>query len=369
MTKIKNNHAFKDILPNKKQVYLDLIKKKRQLSLERVHIPSILVEKRPIRIVYSRYADDFIILTNANTNLTICIKKRLAKFLEKSLKLKLSEEKTKITNIKTDYAKFLGFVLYTYEHQKFTVDPSSKNLIRTAGYNIKIGIDMERVLNRMILKGFCNKTFRPIGKIPYSVLPIKEIIEKYNSIIRGTANYFIPMIDSFRPFTQIHYILAYSCYGTIAKKLNSSIFKIFKKFGKPPVFKVTSTIKSKKGFEETIENSYSIIPYLDIKAKALELKNKKIPISSDVFKAMTMINWRTYKNLDAYCAICGTHENVEWCHIKAIKKGKVEGFAQVMKQLNRKQIPLCKQHHYEVDKGFYNDIKISDLVQMDYFLA
>ena len=60
-------------------------------------------------------------------------------------------------------------------------DPQSKNLIITAGYNIKVGIDTERVLNKLFDKGFCNKKFKPIAKTAYSVLPLNEIIDKYNA--------------------------------------------------------------------------------------------------------------------------------------------------------------------------------------------
>ena len=81
---------------------------------------------------------------------------------------------------------------------------------------------------------------------------------------------------------------------------------------------------------------------------------------------MESVNWRTYKNLNAYCIICGSIEDVQWHHVKQIRKEKVSGFTQVMKQLNRKQVPLCPYHHHLVEQGKYNDIKISDLVHVDY---
>jgi hypothetical protein len=63
-------------------------------------------------------------------------------------------------------------------------------------------------------------------------------------------------------------------------------------------------------------------------------------------------------------------------HIKQIRKGKVIGFSQVMKQLNRKQVPLCKPHHdlflfylFFKEKGQLDNIKISDLYFLDEFLA
>lgn len=364
-----NNLAFK-YLPNKNQLIIkQTIKEKRTLEHQRIKVDSILKYKRPIRIVYSRYADDFIILTNSNLKIAICIKKNITKFLEKTLKLKISDEKTRITDIRTNYARFLGFVIYMLNTHRISRDTKSKSLIRSGGNNIKIGIDMDRVLDRLMIKGFCNKSYKPIGKRPYSVLPIREIIEKYNYIIRGAANYYVPMTDTYRSFTQIQYILEYSCYGTISTKLKTSIFKIMKKFGKPPIFNIGAEIKTKAGITETSKKPFKVISYIEAKQKALSLKEKSQSISSDIFSPMRKVNWRTYKNLDAFCVICGTHENVEWHHVKAIKKEKVTGFAQVMKQLNRKQIPLCKQHHYEVQQGLYDDIALSDLVEIKFWLS
>lgn len=365
----KNRQPFKS-LPLLTQIFLKkTIKIKKQLELQRIRTESIDRKKRPVRIVYTRYADDFIILTNSTLKFAEHIKDQIKYFLENTLKLQLSEEKTKITNLNNNYARFLGFVLYSYHTQKISRDPIKKTLVRSGGYNIKAGIDMNRVLKRLTERGFCGKTHRPIGKAPFSVLPIKEIIAKFNYIIRGTANYFLPMVDTFRSFTQIYYILSYSCYGTISTKLKSSIYKIFKKFGTPPIFRVNAKIKTTTGFYKQIEEKHRLITYLESKKAALALNEKSPSISSDIFSPMAKINWRTAKNLNAFCVICGTQENVEWHHVHAIRKGKVVGFAQVMKQLNRKQIPLCRQHHLEVENGIYDEIKLSDLVQIEYWLV
>jgi hypothetical protein len=55
----------------------------------------------------------------------------------------------------------------------------------------------------------------------------------------------------------------------------------------------------------------------------------------DIFNNALKANWRTYKNLENTCIICGSNDNVQQHHVKHIKKGKVIGFTQVMKQLNR----------------------------------
>lgn len=342
------------------------------LIKERIKTPSIRKELRPIRIIYSRYADDWIILTNSKMVFAEYLKEKISDWLKQNLKLELSPEKTKLTDITNNYAHFLGFNIYTYNNTKITHNKDG-SLIRTGGYNIKAGIDSERVLNRLLLKGFCNKNFKPIGKRPYSVLSLKEIFDKYNSVIRGIANYYLPQIDYVHSFSQIYYILSYSCYGTLATKFNSSIYKIFTKHGKPPIFNVELKIKSKalknKTIDENIDKiSLYITPYQIVKEKALKLKLTD-KIEENFFNPLKKINWRTYKNLRGFCCICGSREDVEWHHVNWIKKGKVSGFTQVMKQLNRKQMPFCHTHHQEVTKGTYDGLKISELAEIEYWLS
>ncbi len=367
--KIRKPGHFKELSEKQKQKLKHYILLKNSLVKERINIPSIIQSKREIRIVYSRYADDFIIFTNSTSKFTSHLRDLIGDWLKNNLKLDLSPEKTKLTNVTSNKAKFLGFDLYSHSHFKLSIAKATGNLIRTAGNVIKVGIDMDRVLNRLLNNGFCNKKFKPIAKRPYSVLPIREIIAKYNYMISGSANYFIPIIDRVQPFTRIHYILEYSCYGTIATKIKSSIFKIFRNFGKPPIFKLNVSLKLKDQSPKLLIREFSIISYLQAKRQALLIKERQIVTKSDIFSPMKRINWRTYKNLNAFCIICGTRENIEWHHVRSIKKGTVTGFTQVMKQLNRKQVPLCHKHHTEITSGRFSDIKISDLVKIDYYLA
>lgn len=375
VTNFLNNRKMSELSPEEKNKLKILVKTKKQSSIARSKIPSILVRERNIRIIYVRYADDWIILTNSNKRFVYMLRKRIEIWLKVWLNLELSKEKTVITNLKTGSAKFLGFLLRTYKSLRFNLSRKTSNFVRQAGYNVISLIDMERVLNRLRDRGFCNEKFIPIGKNPFSVLPIEEIITKYNYMLRGSANYYIPVLDRYRDFTRIAYILQYSCYGTIAKKLNSSIFKIFNKYGKPPIFNVNVNTKLKENVNRNEEiniqttKAYKLLTYLELKELALEINKKKIVVESDIFNPLQRVNWRTYKNLNAYCLICGTRDKVEWHHVNHIRKGKVTGFQQVMNQLNRKQVPLCKKHHLEVEKGLYHDIKISDLVETSYWLS
>lgn len=76
-------------------------------------------------------------------------------------------------------------------------------------------------------------------------------------------------------------------------------------------------------------------------------------------------NTRTGSKIDKICCICGIenskNNSIEMHHIKHIKKGKITGFSLIMKSLNRKRIPCCKQCHNKIHKRLYNGIALNDL--------
>lgn len=79
---------------------------------------------------------------------------------------------------------------------------------------------------------------------------------------------------------------------------------------------------------------------------------KVVAPSQDPIKNIESI-WNakfTKSNLTAPCAICGDSNNVEMHHVRQIKdmknpNSKLDFFTRQMAAINRKQVPLCKDHH------------------------
>ena len=69
------------------------------------------------RLLYCRYADDFLIGVIGSKSDAREIKEKIRKFLAEELKLELSEEKTLITHSK-EKARFLGFDITTSKRSK-----------------------------------------------------------------------------------------------------------------------------------------------------------------------------------------------------------------------------------------------------------
>lgn len=181
------------------------------------------------------------------------VKEEISKFLDTELKLKLSPTKTKITNLKIRPARFLGFSIKSYNKRRLTLSKFGE-FTKRAGWDIIVDVNMDRIVDRRILKGFINKNKKPTAKRAWSVLKEEQIITNYNYIIRSLGNYYFPMIDRYGYLNSILYLLKFSCLSTFAKKYNSKITKITQKFEDPLKIKVIEKYtqnKEEKAQKET----------------------------------------------------------------------------------------------------------------------
>lgn len=121
-----------------------------------------------------RYADDWILLTDSKEH-SEKWKYRISKFLETNLKLKLSDEKTLITNIKEKPIHFVGF---TY---KVIKEPSMRK-----GYKPIVRPQQERIDKKLLEIIQDIKMLR----LPMTKENLIESISKINSKIRGIINYY-----------------------------------------------------------------------------------------------------------------------------------------------------------------------------------
>jgi hypothetical protein len=209
-----------------------------------------------LNFIYIRYADDWILILRANKQLAQAIKSKISNFLEQTLGLRLSEKKTIITDIRKSPAKFLGFQLKHTNRGPLIRKPKHKatesshqktKLERKAGTIIWAAPDSQRLINRMHMKGFCTESGFP-RELPwlscmvvwlygcmvvwlYGCMEPHVIVERYNAVIRGFAEYYLGFIRDKSSISRWIYIYRYSCLKTLAQKYNTTISGIFKKFG------------------------------------------------------------------------------------------------------------------------------------------
>ena len=338
----------------------ETLKEIKKVRLERNELPSRI--RVGIRIYYVRYADDWLIGILGNKEKAMCIRDKVAIFLEKELKILMNKEKTKITHLRSDKAKFLGVLIFIsnpkqskmvskYHHLKGTIIKS-----RISNTRIIFFAPYYNLLDKLRDKGFLkpntgNKLIMS-AITKWIFLDHKMILLRYNAVIKGFLNYY-SFVDNLYIFHKIvGYILRHSCAKTLARKFNlGSRAGAFKKFGKNLSIEIKEKTKIRK-IGLSIPTSFK-------KSRQFTVKTG---IYADPFLAM---NYRleTVSSLGENCAICGETNNIEMHHVKHLRKDNIKssGFLNIMSKLNRKQLPLCVTCHRKVHAGLYNGISLNDL--------
>lgn len=151
-----------------------------------------------------RFADDWVILTSTRQEAER-LKRELTEYFRYRMKLELSQEKTKVTDLKTEGIRFLGFVIKAEKprripgvHKQFLVG--------------KPFPDMERLTVK--IKKLCEE----VRKIRMYTEPNCRIaqIHYINSVIMGIAEYIRPAISS-------------HAFHVMDRRINNSAFATWKR--------------------------------------------------------------------------------------------------------------------------------------------
>jgi retron-type reverse transcriptase len=192
--------------------------------------------------LYARYANVWIVITNGSKKSVEEKKEVIKKFLKEELKLELSEENTKIIDLRRKRARFLGFELFYIRAKKRIAGLSTCGRPRWTTGRLTVGVDMERVLNKLKEKGFMDKKGWGRAKNPWTVKSDYEIVENFNRLVRKIIRYYAQGVKQYQSIDRIRWILDVSCKKTLAKKHDMSSIKIIKKYGEP----VTVTIEKER---------------------------------------------------------------------------------------------------------------------------
>lgn len=368
---------------NEKESY----KEKRKILKERLrkyrNQKSTSQKKTTLRFEYVRYADDWIILNNGSKQLNEQIKTHISEWLQEKLKLTLSEEKTHITDIKKKKAKFLGFTIRNMQKYRTfkSYEIGNKITKKRTTTDLFIGIDNERVMERLKLKGFLTKEGKAKRHNLYINLTPWEIVQKYKQILEGLMQYYYSPLTYKSHLAKYHYYLTYSCYNTIANRERSSISKVISQYGRELEIK----LPVEKEKEVRIERKIKLLSYGKMMSQTMIRTSKELKIGQDgnvIYEEPTIknimeadysiedfitvrANLRTAVKQKRYCSLCGatqeTGNRIESHHINSIRKGKEIGFTKnVMRQLGKKQIVICQKCHQRIHRGQYDGISLNE---------
>jgi retron-type reverse transcriptase len=235
----------------------------------------------------------------------------------------------------------------------------------TTRVNIRVSADLKYTVNKLRLKGFFHATKDRPRSNPYLAnLSDAEIIKHYNSIMLGLLNWFSGA-DNFYAVKGIIQALRKSCALTLKLKHKyKSLFKVYTIYG----FDIS-----------THEAALCSISYVLNKKKQFNIGNKTdMRDHNELWQLINKGRSRSHGlSFFSCCAVKNCNNtDIEIHHMaklqRTIKKNgmssvvdrkgrRVTGINAIMTSIRRKQLPFCKAHHLEFEKGKFSDLDYSKL--------
>jgi len=310
------------------------------------------------RVKYVRYADDFVICVDGSKEMAEKIKHDVTLFLRDSLKLELNADKTLITNLKDERVRFLGYEL-SKSHDDTIIKKGSTGIKRrSVNETIQLLVPAE-VINRHI------RQFTENGKAasfkPRVNLPMLDIINEYNSEIRGLYNYYSLATDVSVKLNKFKYYHYWSLLKTIAHKEKSTTTKVKSKYGIDVPRKVGTGTRKLVGVRYQTKAGEHVMTYFNDSLKKVDEPNTAL---SDKYCPDVMTGRQLINRLNAnVCELCGTNEGeFEVHHVRKLKdikdkykkRGKaIPGWLLIMSRIRRKTLIVCECCHHSIHSGNY----------------
>lgn len=340
---------------NLRQIYNYWKDKDTDLSRAYLYLRNSIPSKDPIdkgyrRLLYVRYADDFIIGLIGTAGEAKIIKQKINTFLSENLLLNISPDKNELARARKGRVKFLGVNVRVpiYKQPSFStykrVRHGKTQLVKAKSSQgvVKLKADINVIIKKLNSAGFCDKLGIPTPRFQLYAISHNDIILIYNSVFRGIKNYF-RFVDNFRTLAfRVQYILMRSCAKLLAAKLKLKTTKaVYKKFGKGLSATRTKFIWSKSHLSNRIRFIINKTP-----SDCLYTLYIKKYINSELLSP---------------CVVCGSLDKIEMHHVKHVKyiKKGLRPFVEDRAVISRKQVPLCFTCHRIVHKGIYDGPKLT----------
>jgi len=334
------------------EVREELIREKKKLLKERSQLEAKeQMDPNYRRIQYIRYADDFLIGVIGTKKDSEEIKNDLKEFLMTELNLELSLDKTLITNSE-EKARFLGYdvaVSRTTDNVK-SKNKTSKKKGRLLYHKVMLYMPeqvwTDKVKKLKVGRFEKNGTWKPIHRTELINLDDLEILETYNSEIRGLYKYYQLAINV-SSLNSFMFFMRYSLFKTFAAKYRTKTSRIIKKYCENQQvnkFRVIYPTKNGNKTRYIYNDGFSYIPNGNKKGTNDNEPNTLIHAGR---------NSTVERLLAETCEICKvTNVPLEMHHVKKLKDLKGKKLWEIkMISRKRKTLALCEQCHVDLHAG------------------
>ena len=227
----------------------------------------------------------------------------------------------------------------------YTSNINAAQLIKLLKDNI-YGVDINEEAMSVETTVYGKENFKPKSRYYLKDNDDLEILEQYNSEIRGFRNYY-SLANNSSIVSSFGYIMQYSMFKTFATKYRTSVRKITQKLRIGKGFGIR--YKDKKGNTKTrlfYNEGFS-------RKKLKYSQNVDIIPKTIMYTAKTSLKQRLEAGKCEYCG--NENEMIEIHHVRKLKdlkgKSRLETF---MIARNRKTIALCRQCHSDLHLGRLN---------------
>ncbi len=293
------------------------------------------------RLVFNRYADDFIIGIIGSKEDAMRIKQQVKNFLDESLHLELSEEKTKVTH-SGELIRYLGYDFCVSRSPDMSRDKNGV-LKRSQYGSVKLYIPHEKWCNKLLELGAMkivrdegnNRNFwKPMHRGKLQNLTDVEIIRKFNGEIRGLYNFY-RLASNVSVLNQFDYIMNGSLHKTLAFKYRTTTSEIRKRYMINGIFGAYYQTKAGLKRCEIYHEGFLQV---------------KIPYTGNVdtlpeYQRLPKRNSLASRIKAGICELCGKEGvKIHMHHVRKLKdlKGD-EDWIIKMHQIHRKSLALCPE--------------------------
>jgi len=340
----RRNHALKgDKSPDailRQERYEQAIK---ELTAKQKRLPaSDSLDPNYRRLFYVRYADDYLIGIIGSKQDAEKVFYEVKDFLNTTLKLEISEEKSGIHHAK-EGTTFLGYVVQNRTTGKLqTIHRKDTKVVatrRTVRDRIHLRVPSFKMSEFCQKKGYGNyQTLIPSQRAPWIQMDDEEILLAYNAEMRGIANYYALANNAKGGLHKLIYIAESSFLATIANKHDSSISKEAARLRQGKDLCVTIQTKAGK------VKRYKLFKLRDWKPPQKPKEDiDKLPRTA-ILQGKSSLAQRLQADI---CEHCGKEDGYfEVHHVRKLKDlvGR-EIWERVMRARQRKTLVLCIECH------------------------
>lgn len=317
------------------------VKEFKQFQKQQLNTPSFpQFDPHYKRLQYNRYADDFVVGIIGSRADAEKVKSDIGAFIATSLKLTLSEEKTKVTH-SGDFVRYLGYD-FTVRRCKDAKRYKDGTLRRYLNYKVSLYVPHDKWVGKLheygalkIVKD-ADGTERWKGKHRGFLIHWEkaDIIRKYNAEIRGLYNFYCLAANA-TVLNKFHFIMESSMLKTFAGKFNTTVNKIIKKHKKDGVFGAYYDTKAGRKRCEFYHDGF-----------AKKKESEADPLTIDIlpqYRKYERKNGLASRLKAGRCELCAEKtEEIRMHHVKRLKDltGDTEAEILMLKK-RRKSLALC----------------------------